>query len=65
MPYSACPHLPAGTPWGAAVLPQLQSAGLMTAEQRNAGIGSVSPAVSVPEVRHAVRRFFARHLAAR
>ncbi|WP_193433393.1 hypothetical protein [Streptomyces fodineus] len=47
------------------MLPQLQSAGLMTAEQRNAGIGSVSPAVSVPEVRHAVRRFFARHLAAR
>ncbi|MGW3045843.1 alpha/beta hydrolase [Kitasatospora sp. NPDC001159] len=47
----------------AAVLPQLQAAGLITAERRNAVIGSVPPAVSVPEVRRTVRRFFARHLA--
>ncbi|MFF2141368.1 alpha/beta hydrolase [Kitasatospora sp. NPDC058190] len=46
----------------AAVLPQLQAAGLITAERRNAVIGSVPPAVSVPEVRRTIRRFFARHL---
>ncbi|MBW5481096.1 alpha/beta hydrolase [Streptomyces bambusae] len=48
----------------AAALPQLQAAGLMTAEQRNAVIGPVGPDVSVPEVRRTVRRFFTRHLAA-
>ncbi|WP_256725623.1 alpha/beta hydrolase [Streptomyces sp. IMTB 2501] len=48
----------------AAVLPQLQTAGLMTARQRNALIGTVSPTVSVPEIRHAVRGFFAQHLTA-
>ncbi|MBF9069486.1 alpha/beta hydrolase [Streptacidiphilus fuscans] len=47
----------------AAVIPQLQIAGLMTAAQRDALVGAVDPAVSVPEVRRAVRQFFARHLA--
>lgn len=47
----------------AAVLPRLQAAGLMTAAERNALIGTVDPAVSVPGVRHTIRRFFARHLA--
>ncbi|WBP88699.1 hypothetical protein [Kitasatospora cathayae] len=47
----------------AAMLPQLQAAGLITAERRNALIGGVAPTVSVPEVRRAVRRFFGRHLA--
>ncbi|MFJ5921388.1 alpha/beta hydrolase [Kitasatospora sp. NPDC092948] len=47
----------------AAMLPQLQAAGLMTAAERNVLIGTVDPTVSVPKVRHTVRRFFARHLA--
>ncbi|MFH8771527.1 alpha/beta hydrolase [Streptomyces sp. NPDC017958] len=47
----------------AAMLPQLQTAGLMTAAGRNRLIGAVAPTVSVPKVRHAVRGFFARHLA--
>ncbi|MGE7439094.1 alpha/beta hydrolase [Kitasatospora sp. NPDC001175] len=49
----------------AAMLPQLQTAGLMTAAGRDALIGTVDPSVSVPEVHHVVRRFFAWHLAAR
>ncbi|MEU1285103.1 alpha/beta hydrolase [Kitasatospora sp. NPDC005856] len=47
----------------AAMLPQLQAAGLMTAAERKELIGTVDPTASVPEVRHTVRRFFARHLA--
>ncbi|GAA2805922.1 alpha/beta hydrolase [Kitasatospora sp. CM 4170] len=47
----------------AAMLPRLQAAGLMTAAERNALIGTVGPTVSVPKVRHTIRRFFARHLA--
>ncbi|MFJ2770516.1 alpha/beta hydrolase [Streptomyces sp. NPDC087300] len=47
----------------AAMLPQLQVAGLMTAAERNALVGSVTPTVSIPTVRHTIRRFFARHLA--
>ena len=49
----------------ASMIPQLQAAGLMTAAQRNALIGSVDPAVSIPKVRHTVRGFFARHLTGR
>ena len=48
-----------------AVAPQLQTAGLMTAEARAALVGAVAPARSVPTVRGLVRRFFARHLPAR
>lgn len=55
-----------GTHWVftdyAAVAPQLQAAGLMTADARNALVGTRDPAVSVPTVRHHVRTFFARHL---
>ncbi|MGW4897199.1 alpha/beta hydrolase family protein [Kitasatospora sp. NPDC004240] len=47
----------------AAMLPQLQGAGLMTAAQRNALIGTLDPSMSVPAVRRTVRGFFARHLA--
>ncbi|WP_240555293.1 alpha/beta hydrolase [Streptomyces albus] len=47
----------------ATLAPQLQAAGLMTAEARRALVGAVEPAVSVPRVRHHVRSFFARHLA--
>ncbi|MFJ9817673.1 hypothetical protein ACIRU3_20860 [Streptomyces sp. NPDC101151] len=43
---------------------QLQASGLMTAAVRNSLIGAVDPGVSVPGVRHAVRGFLARHLAA-
>ncbi|ARF59529.1 alpha/beta hydrolase [Streptomyces gilvosporeus] len=48
-----------------ALAPQLQGAGLMPAEARNALVGTVEPAVSVPQVRHLVHRFFARHLPVR
>lgn len=47
----------------AALLPQLQAAGLLTAERREALIGAAGPAVSVPRVRRMVRGFFAEHLA--
>ncbi|ADI05407.1 hypothetical protein SBI_02286 [Streptomyces bingchenggensis BCW-1] len=49
----------------AAVAPQLQTAGLMTAEARTALVGAVDPACSVPTVRGLVRGFFARQLPAR
>ncbi|MES4903627.1 MULTISPECIES: alpha/beta hydrolase [unclassified Streptomyces] len=49
----------------AAVAPQLQTAGLMTAEARGALVGAVDPARSVPAVRGLVRGFFARRLPAR
>jgi len=47
----------------AVMVPQLQMAGLMTAASRDTLIGAIDPAVSVPEIRHVVRGFFARHLA--
>ncbi|MEU4126782.1 alpha/beta fold hydrolase [Streptomyces virginiae] len=46
----------------AALVPQLQQAGLTTAAGRAAMIGLADPRVSVPTVRHLVRSFFARHL---
>ncbi|MFD9903175.1 alpha/beta hydrolase [Streptomyces sp. NPDC059063] len=46
----------------AAMAPQLQRAGLMTADARRALVGTVDPTVSVPAVRRHVRSFFARHL---
>ncbi|GHC72146.1 alpha/beta hydrolase family protein [Streptomyces cinnamoneus] len=46
----------------AALAPQLQAAGLMTAENRVRLIGAIDPAVSVPSVRGCVLSFFARHL---
>ncbi|MFD8384355.1 alpha/beta hydrolase family protein [Streptomyces sp. NPDC059679] len=49
----------------AAVAPQLQTAGLMTAEAREALVGAVDPTCSVPAVRGLVRDFFARRLPAR
>ncbi|MEV7175419.1 alpha/beta hydrolase [Kitasatospora sp. NPDC093679] len=49
----------------AAMLPRLQAAGLITAAERNALIGTVNPTASVPTVHRTIRRFFARHLAGR
>ncbi|MEU9123822.1 alpha/beta hydrolase [Streptomyces sp. NPDC048506] len=49
----------------AAMAPQLQAAGLLTAGARRALVGTLDPAVSVPAVRHHVRSFFARHLSRR
>ncbi|MEU8686266.1 alpha/beta hydrolase [Streptomyces sp. NPDC048611] len=46
----------------AALAPQLQAAGLMTAGNRIKLIGALDPAVSIPLVRHHVHAFFARHL---
>ncbi|MDC0772497.1 alpha/beta fold hydrolase [Streptomyces sp. HD] len=46
----------------AALVPQLQSAGLMTASGRAAMVGRAGPHVTVPAVRHLVGSFFARHL---
>ncbi|WP_051823283.1 acetylhydrolase [Streptomyces sp. NRRL S-1448] len=46
----------------AAFAPQLQTAGLMTARDRNALVGALDPARSIPAVRDLVRTFFARHL---
>jgi pimeloyl-ACP methyl ester carboxylesterase len=46
----------------AALVPQLQRAGLMTADQRAAMVGRADPHVTVPAVRHLVRSFFARQL---
>ncbi|MGY5127257.1 alpha/beta hydrolase family protein [Streptomyces nigrescens] len=48
----------------AAIAPQLQAAGLMTAAHRIKLVGAIDPAVSVPLVRHHVVSFFARHLPA-
>ncbi|MFI8849805.1 alpha/beta fold hydrolase [Streptomyces sp. NPDC053499] len=45
----------------AALVPQLQKSGLMTAEERAAMIGRADPRVSVPAVHHLVRSFFTRH----
>lgn len=44
----------------APMVPQLQAAGLMTAEARGRLVGAVRPEVSVPAVRRSVRAFFAR-----
>ncbi|MCX4981164.1 hypothetical protein [Streptomyces sp. NBC_00572] len=46
----------------AALVPQLQAAGLTTAAGRAEMVGTVDPRVSVPAVRGLVRSFFARHL---
>ncbi|MER5311262.1 alpha/beta fold hydrolase [Streptomyces sp. NPDC002773] len=46
----------------AALAPQLQKAGLMTAEGRAEMVGAIDPRASVPAVRRLVRSFFARHL---
>ncbi|WP_431042077.1 alpha/beta hydrolase family protein [Streptomyces sp. P1-3] len=48
----------------AAIAPQLQAAGLMTAAARTALVGAADPAESVPAVRGHVRSFFSRHLPA-
>ncbi|GAA2760458.1 alpha/beta hydrolase [Actinopolymorpha rutila] len=48
----------------AAFAPQLQAAGLMTADARTALVGGIEPARAVPIVRTGVREFFARHLGA-
>lgn len=49
----------------AAMVPRLQAAGLLTARTREALIGTVDPSAAIPRIRHIVRGFFARHLAAR
>ncbi|MEU1377849.1 alpha/beta hydrolase [Streptomyces triculaminicus] len=49
----------------AAMAPQLQAAGLMTARDRVRLVGGVDPAVSVPAVRGHLLSFFARHLPVR
>ncbi|CAL9408681.1 alpha/beta fold hydrolase [Streptomyces sp. enrichment culture] len=46
----------------AALAPQLQDAGLMTAGERVGMVGAAGPRVTVPAVRRLVRSFFARHL---
>ncbi|MEU6231537.1 alpha/beta hydrolase [Kitasatospora sp. NPDC047058] len=49
----------------AAMVPQLQAAGLLTAQARDALTGAVDPAVATPRIRRIVRGFLARHLAVR
>ncbi|MEU8890142.1 alpha/beta hydrolase [Streptomyces sp. NPDC048442] len=46
----------------ASLVPQLQSAGLMTGEERRAMVGAIRPERSVPAVRGRLRAFFARHM---
>ncbi|MFD3535653.1 alpha/beta fold hydrolase [Streptomyces sp. NPDC058664] len=46
----------------AALVPQLQKAGLMTAGGRADMVGTIAPGTSVPAVRRLLRSFFARHL---
>ncbi|WP_344420390.1 alpha/beta hydrolase [Amycolatopsis minnesotensis] len=46
----------------ASMVPQLQAAGLMTEQGRDAFVGAIDPAVSVPAVRAAVVAFFDRHV---
>ncbi|WP_018348879.1 hypothetical protein [Longispora albida] len=46
----------------ATIAPQLQAAGLMTAEQRKSLIGAVEPPVSVPAIRDTVAGFFSGRL---
>lgn len=45
-----------------AMAPQLQAAGLMTAEDRTNLVGAIDPAISVPLIRRTVRSFFDRTL---
>ncbi|MFF0749063.1 acetylhydrolase [Streptomyces sp. NPDC004267] len=46
----------------AALVPRLQTAGLVTSATRTALVGTADPAVNVEVLRHRVRGFFARHL---
>ncbi|MGP3987245.1 alpha/beta hydrolase family protein [Streptomyces sp. 3N207] len=46
----------------ASMAPQLQEAGLMSAQGRNSLVGSIAPKKSVPLVRGCLHAFFARHL---
>ncbi|WP_217195712.1 alpha/beta hydrolase family protein [Streptomyces buecherae] len=46
----------------AALAPQLQAAGLITAETRAGLVGTIDSVRSVPLLRHLVRTFFTRHL---
>lgn len=46
----------------AATAPELQAAGLMTADDRIALVGAIDPAESVPMVRNLVLSFFAQHV---
>lgn len=46
----------------ASMAPQLQAAGLMTAQGRNAFVGAIDPAVSVPTVRARVVAFVDRYV---
>ena len=46
----------------AAMAPQFEEAGLMSAADRAALVGTINPARSVPRVRNTVRTFFDRHL---
>ncbi|MFH8370470.1 alpha/beta hydrolase [Streptomyces sp. NPDC018031] len=46
----------------AAMAPQLQAAGLMTADDRTKLVGAIDPATSVPTVRGQVLAFFTRHI---
>jgi acetyl esterase/lipase len=46
----------------AAMAPQLQAAGLMSAEDRAKLVGAIEPAQSVPAVRSYIRSFFDRQL---
>ncbi|WP_424888561.1 alpha/beta hydrolase [Streptomyces sp. XH2] len=48
----------------AALVPQLQTAGLVTAADRARMVGTADPSAAVPAVRHHLRSFFARHLPA-
>ncbi|WKU43538.1 alpha/beta hydrolase [Streptomyces sp. VNUA116] len=49
----------------AALVPQLQAAGLVTAADCARMVGTADPAAAVPAVRHHLLSFFARHLPAR
>jgi dienelactone hydrolase len=49
----------------AAMAPQLEAAGLMTADDRTALVGAIDPTESVPMVRDHVLSFFARHVPSR
>jgi dienelactone hydrolase len=46
----------------AAMAPQIQRAGLMTAQEREELVGAIDPAKSVPTVRRSIVDFFTRHL---
>ncbi|MGW1681278.1 hypothetical protein [Saccharopolyspora sp. NPDC002376] len=44
------------------MVPQLQDAGLMSAEDRAKLVGAIDPAESVPAIRNHVVGFFSAHL---